>query len=209
MKRESLVFLISGTCFGLLVGWIIGSQQSAPALPVATSSAPASGSGSAAQAAPAAPVLDTQRAADLERTANAQPADAAVRVELANLYFNAERFELAMPWYEAALKLNPKDVNASTDLGVCYYYTNQIDRALTQFDRSLSLDPRHVKTLFNQGVVRAFGKQDLRGAEESWQRVVTLAPDSEEGKRAKQGLEGLRTGHAGGGGTPESSATGR
>src|SRR5437773_8310630 len=105
---------------------------------------------------------------------------------------------MAMRWYEAALKLDGKDVNASTDLGVCYYYTDQIDRALTQFDRSLAIDSRHVKTLFNQGVVRAFGKKDLRGAEESWQRVVALAPDSEEGRHAKQGLEGLRAGHAGG-----------
>jgi hypothetical protein len=27
MKRESIVFLISGTFFGLIVGWILGSQQ--------------------------------------------------------------------------------------------------------------------------------------------------------------------------------------
>ena len=57
-------------------------------------------------------------------------------------------------------------MNVSTDLGVAYYYTNQPDKALAQFDESLKLDPKHAKTLLNQGIVRAFGKQDLDGAEE-------------------------------------------
>jgi tetratricopeptide (TPR) repeat protein len=143
----------------------------------------------------AAPV-DQARVAELEKTAAAQATNSDIRTELGNLYFNGERYDLAIPWYEAALKINPRDVDASTDLGVCYYYTNDSDRALRQFDHSLSLDPKHVKTLFNQGVVRAFGKSDLAGAGVSWQKVVDLAPDSEEGKRARQGLEGLKGGHA-------------
>ena len=202
MKRESVIFLICGTFFGLIVGWLIGSQQALP--PIAgAAAAPVPAAQAQSQASTsAAPVLDVQRAAELERTAKAEPSNAAARVELGDLYFNAERFDQAVPWYEQAVKLNPKDVNASTDLGVSYYYTNQVDRALAQFDHSLSLDSKHVKTLFNQGVVRAFGKQDLRGAEESWQRVVDLAPNSEEGQRAKQGLEGLKAGHTGSSATP-------
>jgi tetratricopeptide (TPR) repeat protein len=113
------------------------------------------------------------------------------------VYFDAERFDLAIPWYEQAVALDPKNVDASTDLGVCYYYANQIDRALAQLDHSLSIDPRHAKTLLNQGIVRAFGKNDLTGAAESWQRVVAIAPNSVEGKRAQQGLDGLKSGHSG------------
>jgi tetratricopeptide (TPR) repeat protein len=202
LKRDSLVFLISGAVFGLLIGWIIGSQQAAPAPAApAAASAPAVPAG---QGGAAAPALDTQRIAELEKTAKAETANAGVRVEIANLYFNAERFDQAVPWYEAALKINPRDVNASTDLGVCYYYTQQDDRALAQFEHSLQIDPRHVKTLFNQGIVRAFAKQDIKGATESWQQVIAVAPDSEEGKRAKQILDGLKSGHAGAGGEPVS-----
>lgn len=193
MKRDSLVFLLSGTVFGLLIGWIIGSQQGAPAAPAA----PAAEAAATQPAASPPPPLDTQRIAELERVADAEPDNVAARVELGNEYFNAERFEQAVPWYEAALQLDPRNVNASTDLGVCYYYTQQDDRALAQFEHSLSVDPDHVKTLFNQGVVRAFGKQDLAGATESWRRVVALAPESEEGRRAKQILEGLESGHTG------------
>jgi tetratricopeptide (TPR) repeat protein len=203
LKRESIAFLISGAVFGLLIGWMIGSQQASPAVaPQAAAAAAPPAAQDQAQGQPAAPPLDTQRAAELQKTADADPKNAAVRTELANLYFNAERFEQAIPLYEAVLKLTPRDVNASTDLGVCYYYTQQDDRALAQFDHSLSIDPKHVKTLFNQGIVRAFGKQDLTSATESWQKVLAIAPDSEEGKRAKQIIDGLRNGHSGANGQP-------
>lgn len=188
------MFGIAGTFFGVLIGWILGSQQAGP---MVTSGAPAAATTSAAPASPAPPPLDVQRATDLEKTAKAQPANAAVRVELGNVYFDAERFDLAIPWYEQAVKLDPKNVDASTDLGVCYYYANQIDRALAQLDHSLSIDPRHAKTLLNQGIVRAFGKSDLTGAAESWQKVIAIAPNTEEGRRAQQGLDGLKSGHSG------------
>jgi cytochrome c-type biogenesis protein CcmH/NrfG len=53
------------------------------------------------------PPLDTERARSRTQ-ANDRPTDAAVRIDLANLYFDARRFDLAVPWYEAALKLEPK-----------------------------------------------------------------------------------------------------
>jgi tetratricopeptide (TPR) repeat protein len=93
------------------------------------------------------------------------------------------------------LKLDPKNVDASTDLGVSYYYVNQADRALQQFDYSLKLDPRHTKTLLNQGIVMAFGKQDLNAAAAAWQKVVDIAPNSPEGQAARRALEGVAAAH--------------
>jgi cytochrome c-type biogenesis protein CcmH/NrfG len=193
MTRDAIVVGISGTLFGLIVGWILGSQMTAP--PPAPAAA-VTASAAAPEQAP--PPLDVERAADLERRVKAQPADAGARVELANLYYDARRFDLAIPWYEAALALDAKNVNASTDLAISYYYTNQIDRALAQIDKSLAVDPRHVKSLLNQGIIR-FGKEDRKGAAESWEKVVAIAPDSDEARMARQGLEGLKSGHGGAG----------
>ena len=92
----------------------------------------------------------------LKSVAEKEPNNARPRVELGNLYFDAERYDDAITWYEQAVKLQPKDANLSTDLGVCYYYTNQPDKALERFDASLKVDPKHVKTLLNLGIVRAF-----------------------------------------------------
>jgi len=194
VTRETIVAAISFTCFGVLVGWILGTQQASPA-PVAAAATP---SASAPESGTSAPPLDIQRASDLEKRANADPSNAAVRVELGDLYFDANRFELAAPWYEASLKIDPKNIKASTDLAVSYYNLNEIDKALAQIDHSLALDPNHPTTLLDQGIIRAFGKSDLKGAIDSWKRVIDVAPNSEEAKRAKQGLDGLSSGHPGG-----------
>jgi len=203
VSRESLAFGIAGTVFGVLIGWILGSQQAGPVV------APAA-SASTAPAQPGPPPLDAARAIELERTANAQPANAKARVDLANLYFDAERYDQAVPWYEAALKLDPKNVDASTDLGVAYYYTSRFDQALAQLDRSLAIAPRHAKTLLNQGIIRAFGKQDMAGALESWEKAVAAGPGTEEAKRAQQMLDGLKNAHAGDAapGTPKTAGRG-
>jgi len=195
VSKESLVVGITGVFFGVLVGWIIGSQQApsrvGPAPAAAAAAAPAqTGAG---QQAP--PPLDESRASALKTTAQQNPSDAATRVDLGNLYFDAGRFSEAVDWYQQALKLQPKDVNVSTDLGIAYYYMNDPDKALAQFERSLQVDPRHAKTLLNIGIVRAFGKQDLKGATEAWQKVVDLAPTSDEARAAKQALDGVRAAH--------------
>ena len=197
MSRDTVVGLISGMFFGLLVGWILGSQQAGPASPSAST---ATASSAASPEASAAPPLDLQRASDLEKTANAQPQNADVRVELGNLYYDAQRFDLAATWYEAALKLAPNNDEASTDLAVCYYNQNQPDRALAQLDHSLAVNPRHSKTLLNQGIIRAFGKQDLAGAMASWQKVIEVAPGTEDAAQARRALDDIKANHPGVGG---------
>lgn len=189
-----MIIGVAGVFFGVLVGWIIGSQQARPARPAAP--APAA---QTAQGQPQAPPLDESRAAALKASAERNPKDAATRVQLGNLYFDHDRFREAATWYEDALKIDPRNVDVSTDLGIAYYYMNQPDVALAQFDRSLAIEPSHTKTLLNIGIVRAFAKRDLDGATKAWQRVVDLAPSSPEADRARQALETLRGAHAGGG----------
>jgi len=196
MRADAIVFGIAGSLFGLIIGWVLGSQQARggpPAAPVAQS-APAQQQAAAPQAAP----IDPARVSALQDEAAKNPKDVKPRVQLGNIFFDGEQYPQAITWYEQALALNQGDVNVSTDLGVAYYYTNQPDRALAQFDRSLAIDPRHIKTLLNIGIVRAFGKQDLAGAGKAWQQVVDLAPDSPEGLAAKKGLEGIKSAQGGG-----------
>jgi cytochrome c-type biogenesis protein CcmH/NrfG len=201
MRADAIVFGIAGALFGLIVGWVLGSQQ---ATANARTAAPVAQSAPAPQqqqaAAPQATPLDPDRVKALENTASQNPKDTTSRVQLGNMYFDAEQYPQAIQWYEQAIALSPNDANVSTDLGVAYYYTNQSDRALAQFDRSLAIDPKHIKTLLNVGIVRAFGKQDFAGAATAWQQVVDLSPDSPEGQAAKKGLDGIKSAHPEAGG---------
>jgi cytochrome c-type biogenesis protein CcmH/NrfG len=194
MNRESLAMGVAGVLFGLLAGWIIGSQRAdVRPLPAdrMTQQAPAPAESPSSQPAP----LDQRRVDALRAEANQRAEDPGPRVQLGNMYFDAEQFSEAIKWYQEALALNPRDPNVSTDLGVSYYYSDQPDKALQQFERSLEMDPNHVKTILNMGIVRAFGKRDLEGAAAAWEKVMKIAPDSPEGRAAKQALDAMRASH--------------
>jgi tetratricopeptide (TPR) repeat protein len=201
MRADAIVFGIAGALFGLIVGWVLGSQQTAGAARAAAPVAQAAPAQQQQQAsAPQATPIDPDRVKALENAAAQNAQDVQSRVQLGNMYFDAEQYPQAIKWYEQAIALSPADTNVSTDLGVAYYYTNQPDRALAQFDKSLAVDPRHVKTLLNVGIVKAFGKQDFSGAARAWQQVVDIAPDTPEGQAAKKGLEGIKSAHPEAGG---------
>jgi cytochrome c-type biogenesis protein CcmH/NrfG len=200
MKSESIVFAIAGMCFGIILGWVIGTQQAgrrgatAVQLQQATPAPSPAGAGSGDQAAGGArtpPALDEGKVQSLQTIIKSDPKNVGAYVQLANTYFDAERYADAIKWYEESIKLDPKNPDASTDLGVSYYYSGRTDDALKQFEYSLKLNPKHPKTLFNKGIVLAFGKRDLQGATEAWQQVVQLAPGTPEAQAAQQGLQGI------------------
>ena len=197
MRAEAIVFGIAGSLFGLIIGWVLGTQNATGAARVAAPVAQAAPATAGAPAAQQPPPLDPARVQALQTVAEKDPKNTESRVQLGNLFFDAEQYPQAITWYEQAFALNPADPNVSTDLGVAYYYTNQPDKALAQFDKSLATDPKHIKTLLNVGIVRAFGKNDLAGAAKAWEEVVAISPDSPEGQAAKKGLEGVKNTAAG------------
>ena len=201
MKSDAIAFGVAGILFGLIAGWIIGSQQAKLAPPPAPVAAQQN---APAEAAPA--VLDETQVAAFKTVAEKEPKNPLPRVGLGNMYFDAARYDEAIKWYTEALKLSPKDANISTDLGYAYFAINDPDRALEQFERSLAIDPKHLKTLWNIGVVRARGKQDLQGAQAAWEKLVEIAPESVEGQNAKRALEAIRSSHPGATGAPSSGS---
>jgi Tfp pilus assembly protein PilF len=212
MKPDALIYTLAGMCFGVILGWVMGTQQpgrpGAPAQVAATAaqgsasqggateSGAAQGGGTANQRQP--PALDEAKVQALTTILSSDPKNAGAASQLANVYFDAERWDDAIGWYRKALEINPTNPDASTDLGVSYYYTNRTDEALAQFEKSLAMDAKHTKTMLNKGIVLAFGKQDIQGASAEWQRVVDLAPGSPEGAAAKRALEGVAAAHANG-----------
>jgi cytochrome c-type biogenesis protein CcmH/NrfG len=198
MRSDSIVFAIAGMCFGIILGWVIGTQQAGRRAPAAVqlqqatpAPAAAGGGDQAAGAARTPPPLDEGKVQSLQTIIKSDPKNVGAYVQLGNAYFDAERYADAIKWYEESIKLDPKNPDASTDLGVSYYYSGRTDEALKQFEYSLKLNPKHAKTLFNKGIVLAFGKRDLQGATEAWQQVVQLAPGTPEAQAAQQGLQGI------------------
>lgn len=197
MKAESIVFAVAGMCFGVILGWVLATQQSTSAAPV---SQPTQTTAQANTQTPA-PALDDARVQSLQTILNSDPNNAGALVQLGNTYFDAQRYADAIKYYEQGLKIAPTNIDASTDLGVSYYYSNRVDEALRQFEVSLKIDPRHAKTLLNKGIVLAFGKQDLDGAAAAWNQVVDVAPGTQEAEAARRGLDGISASRAQGSAT--------
>ncbi len=188
--RELLVLGVAAACSLSVMGWIIWSERPVPAPPPPEPVA-------AADAAPPPEVreVDPARAAELEAAAQAAPDDAAVRVSLGDLYFDARQFETAIAWYEQAVALDPAHVDASTSLAMSWFHAGDTQRAVETFDRSLEIDPAHPRTLLNLGIVRALGFRDLEGALAAWEQVVAAAPDSREALDARELLDRVGAAH--------------
>ena len=193
-RNEVLPLVVSMVVASGLMTWIVWTQRPAPVESAAPAPVPVAESSALSGAPPPVPI-DEARVEELQSAAEQAPDDIQVRVDLANLYFEAQRYEEAIPWFEAALALGLEEVQVSTNLGVAYFYIDDVDQALAQFERSLELDPTHGQTLLSIGIVRAFGKQDLEGAIEVWEEVQRLMPGSREAIAAADAIEQMRSMH--------------
>src|SRR5688572_32032611 len=198
MKAESVAFAVAGMCFGVILGWVLATQEAGRSQPLLPAQTPPAGPAATERQAPA---LDEARVRTLQSAIEKDPQNAENFAQLGNAYFDAEQWPNAIDSYERSLKLDPNNADVSTDLGVSYYYTNRTDDALAQFERSLKMSPNHTKTLLNKGIVLAFGKENLQAAAEEWKKVVALSPESPEGQAARRALEGVAAAHAGQGTT--------
>jgi tetratricopeptide (TPR) repeat protein len=189
MRRESLILGLAVVCSMAIMGWIIWAERPVPPVPSAV--APTDTPADEVQMLP----LDDARVAELMSAAEADAEDLDARVSLAALYFGAQRFAQAIPWFEEALTLTPDNVEASTNLGISYYYVGSPERAVGQLERSLEIDPTHAQTLVSLGLVKAFGLQDLEGATAAWERALEVAPDSPEARAAREAINRLQAAH--------------
>ena len=195
MKAESVAFAVAGMCFGVILGWVLATQDADRLRQAQPAPAPAAAP-AAANERQAPPALDAERVRALQAAIEKNPRDAASLAQLGNAYFDAERWTEAIDAYKRSLAVEPNNADVSTDLGVSYYSSNRADEALAQFEHSLKVSPNHTKTLFNKGIVLAFGKENLDAATETWKRLVEIAPDTAEGQQARRFLEGVANAHA-------------
>ena len=118
MKSDSIAFGIAGILFGLIAGWVIGSQQAKMGPQVATPPPARSGRRSPRGERHRRRSSTRTQVAAFKSVADREPSNPTPRVQLGNLYFDAEKYDDAIKWYSEALKLAPKDADVSTDLGV-------------------------------------------------------------------------------------------
>jgi cytochrome c-type biogenesis protein CcmH/NrfG len=184
--------LISGACLllGLAVGYVVfgGPRAAVPvAAPGAQAPAPAPATGG-----PQPGLMDEQRAQALRNILARNPTDIQANTQLGHLYYDSGRFAEAVGPYQQAFAGDSRNVNLSTDLGTSLWYSGRPDEAIAQFTRSLAIDPTHPQTLYNLGIVKRDGKQDLAGAVQAWEKLLASNPSYPERDKVQQSLNELR-----------------
>lgn len=189
MKKEAFLMLIAGAVLGAVLGFIatrqyyVGKMAAEPA-PAVAQQAPA---GAPAAGPSGQPNFDPNQhlamVSQIQAEIDKDPKNVEKRVMLANIYYDAGKWEQAIPFYEQALKLNPSDTDVIVDLGVCYRNVSRPDQALAQFDQALKVDPAKKQALFNKVVVYGFDKKDKPKALEALKAFQAKFPDEPAAKQ--------------------------
>lgn len=87
----------------------------------------------------------------MQRAHELQPDNYEVLVNLANVSFDAGRYEDAERSYIQALAKKPQDGDVRTDLGLTFIFRSvpDYDRAIQEFKRVLEINPNHIQALQN------------------------------------------------------------
>jgi tetratricopeptide (TPR) repeat protein len=84
-------------------------------------------------------------------------------------------FTNALPFYEAAVKIDPKFLPAWNRMGFCFYRTDQPDLALEAYTKTLEIDPKDITLLLNIPMV--YESQKKYDAEiAAYQHIIDIYP---------------------------------
>ncbi len=195
MRKDGILMLIAGIVFGAVAGFIVTRQyyvdkmEAAP--PAAQSAAQASAQSSQEQAQKDQDYNPKQHEAMLEQIKAElakDPKNVQKRVMLGNIYFDAQKWTEAIPWYEQAVKLDPNDTDVLVDLGVCYRNSGHPDEALSMFKKALALDPNKKQAMYNEVVVYAFDKKDPVQARAIMAKLQKAYPDDAMVKKLSEAI---------------------
>jgi tetratricopeptide (TPR) repeat protein len=180
--------MLAGTLFGLVLGYMAAQwgllPSPGPAV-TASRSAPAEAKGPAR--------VDPDEIAALEALAARQPQDAAARVELGNLYMDAERWDDAVRWYREALAIDASRADVATDLGACLLNAGRPQEALVELDRALAGDPAHRLALYNR-VLALLQLGRSSDALDAWQELQRRHPNDPQLERLRARVDRIRAG---------------
>lgn len=171
---------------GVGIGYYFGKSTGSAAMPVATSASPGQ-----TQVPAMDPAVFLATESTLKSTLGSKPNDVKTLVDLGNLYYDNNKYQLAIDYYEKALEINPNDVAVRTDRGSCYWSLGQADPAIGEFQKSLQINPTHPQTLFNLGIVYLHGKNDVAEARKAWEKLLASNPNYPQRDRIQQMLAAM------------------
>ena len=186
--------LLAAICLvaGIVGGWSIRTLRSPAAAAPSKAAIEPAAAGMGASPAEETPspakmkeMADAKAAPLLER-AKSDAKDPDLLTGIGNIYYDAQQYPIAIDYYGRALKTKPSDTAVRTDMATAYWYMGNADTAIAEFNKALGYSPTSANTLFNLGLVKWKGKQDIAGAVADWQKLLAANPNYEAKDKVEQ-----------------------
>jgi tetratricopeptide (TPR) repeat protein len=116
--------------------------------------------------------LDDITNEEMEEVVAANPTIAPMRLALANRYFEAGEFDLALPHYMTVLDQDQDNPEALASVGWMTYLSGRADVAETFVERALLISPNYPEAHWFLGNIRLYGLDDAAGSIEHFERVL-------------------------------------
>jgi len=191
-SRQALILVTLCLAAGITGGWLVRGLQKTPqsslaqrpslssvAVPASSSPSPTSQS--------LREIADTQ-AASLLAKLSADPSNPDTLASIANLYYDAQQYPVAVDYYSRSLQSRPSDASVRTDMATAYWYMGNAEEAIAQFNQALVFAPTNPNTLFNLGLVKWQGKHDGPAAIALWKKLLESNPNYEQKDKVLQML---------------------
>ncbi len=188
LSRLSLILFLAAFIGGVVVTLVAGVRPRAGDSPMTgRPMGPMSGGGSIGR-------IDEEELKRLEEIRQKDPKDVRSRERLGHLYLQQQDFEKVVEVSHETLKLDPKSAESRVHMGMVLFAMQQIDPAIAQFDKALENDSNNTEALLFKGVVLFQGKDDLKGAKQSWERFMKISKPDDPGRvRVEMFLENINS----------------
>jgi len=187
MNNRQIVFGLVGIAIGFVLGFFTSDLIKKEPAPVAAVQ------GQSDQLPQNHPSMeDMQKLQAMQEQAAAHLEDKQVRIALGNAYYDMQRFDAAIKWYEEAVRLDPNNVSVNTDLGTCYLYTNNPQRAIELYKKSLAIDEKHPQSLQNLGFAY-FSTANFTDAVTTWEKLLATHPEYTHRAEIQKQIEAAKT----------------
>jgi len=122
---------------------------------------------------------------NLEKVYADDSSNTGVALLLVNLYLEAERLADGKAIIEQSPAGTITDPTVYLNVGILFMNNNSVADALTYFEKAVALDATRAEAFYYRGLANLQLKK-MDAAKADLQKVVALAPDSSEGRDAKQ-----------------------
>ncbi len=137
--------------------------------------------------------VDQARVDELTAAAEADPTNVDIRMELGELLLNAGLYQDALVWFNQVLEIDPNHLDGLLASGVAAFNLGMDVEAEAHWLKATEVAPERPQPWYNLGFLyMAQTPPDYDKAEQAWNKVIELAPESELAATAAAHLERMR-----------------